>query len=82
MHVGRSSPHLMRRFRHVRQPVFVLFLIFGLVAAVDPLAGDEPLPAPVGDGRPCWVEAIWLTATGPEKGVWRSVNRGAGTRRI
>ena len=34
LQVGLSSPHLMRRLRHVRQPVFVRFRSFGLPAAV------------------------------------------------
>jgi hypothetical protein len=42
--VGRSSPHLMRRLRQVKHPVFVLLRI--LVAAV------EPEPLPVGDTSP------------------------------
>jgi hypothetical protein len=49
--IGRSSPHLMRRLRHVKQPVFVRFLILlGFVEGAEPLAGggDASL-APPGD---------------------------------
>jgi hypothetical protein len=49
--VGRSSPHLMRRFRHVRQPVLVRFLI--LVFAETPgllPVGERSPPPSVGEG--------------------------------
>lgn len=43
--VGLSSPHFMRRFLQVRQPVFVLFLILGFGADPEfPAGGTSSAP--------------------------------------
>jgi len=54
-HVGRSSPHLMRRFRHVRQPVFVLFLILDI-------AGEAETPVCDTCSGPTERESEWTFA--------------------
>jgi hypothetical protein len=46
----------MRRFRHVRQPVLVLFLILGFVAWPEPFSVGDTSPAP--DDAPWFVEAM------------------------
>jgi hypothetical protein len=49
--IGRSSPHLMRRLRQVKQPVLVRFLILlEFVGGAEPLGGGgEASLAPLGD---------------------------------
>jgi len=44
--VGLSSPHFMRRFRQVRHPVLVLFLILELVAEPETPVGETSPEAP------------------------------------
>lgn len=40
LQMGLSSPHLMRRFRHVRHPVLVLLRAFVLVSVEDLALGS------------------------------------------
>ena len=65
----------MRRFRQVKQPVLVLFLILGFAAA-DALFTEDPIfPALVGDGRPGWEEAIldWESLRSPLRSFSKQV---------
>ena len=60
--VGRSSPHLIRRLRQVKQPVLVLLRILVVAAGPEPLPVGErsPPPPPLG-GEMDRAVAIWTS---------------------
>lgn len=60
LQMGLSSPHLMRRLRHVRQPVLVLFRNF---ADADWLDESAPMVSPASTVDGSEVEVSMLAQT-------------------
>lgn len=65
--VGRSSPHLMRRLRQVKQPVLVLLRILVVAVGPDslPVGERSPAPPPLG-GEMDRAVAIWSSLGGDD----------------
>jgi hypothetical protein len=57
LQMGRSSPHLILRLRHVKQPVLVLFRSFGFEGAEAELPVGVTFPAPVDMEEPL---SMWI----------------------
>lgn len=59
LQIGRSSPHLILRLRHVKQPVLVLFRSFGFEGGAEaelPVGVTSPAPVDMAEPLSMWIQ--------------------------
>ena len=71
LQMGRSSPHLILRLRHVKQPVLVLFRSFGFEDGAEaelPVGVTSPAPVGIEEPLSMWIQCSLSLSLSP--GEW------------